>query len=213
MQYQGQFERPAGLIYDVFDATAHQVPRFTIPKDWRRYLGLDFGEVNMAGVFLAEEPDTRRLYVYRTYHRGGLSVAGHVRQLKHSELGIPFTVGGSKSEGEWRKEFRAHGLAVREPKLRDVELGIDRVYGTIQRGELYVFDDLAEYLEELTTYSRVVNERGEPTEEIEDKEDYHLLDATRYVLGYIRDTSRMQQQQQILIPGRDPLLDMDHSGF
>ena len=51
MQYEGQFERPAGLIYDCIDPNVHFVPRFTLPATWRRYLGQDFGSANMAAVF------------------------------------------------------------------------------------------------------------------------------------------------------------------
>lgn len=212
MQYLGQFTRPAGLIYDCYNPTMHKVPRFVIPKGWHRYLGLDFGTVNMAGVFLAEEPETRRLYLYRAYQGTGESVAGHVRKLLQHEPGIPFAVGGSKSEKDWRKEFRGAGLPVREPRIVDVEVGIDRVYGCIQRGEVFVFDDLDEFEDELTTYSRVLDEHGEPTEAIEDKQDYHLMDAMRYVLGFIRDLGSVRQQQ-ILVQRVDPLMELDQEGF
>jgi len=59
-------------------------------------------------------------------------------------------------------------------------------------------NDLAEYLEEKATYSRVVDEAGEPTKEIDEKETYHVLDAERYIVGYIKTpvaaaTSRPRQ--------------------
>jgi hypothetical protein len=197
LQYRGQFERPAGLIYDcVTEATFE--PRFTIPPDWRRYQGLDFGTQNMASVFAAEEPETKRLYVYREYHAGGVSTVGHVRQMRHGEpptsanrssevggelVGLPFAVGGAPSEDDWRSEFRKAGLPVRRPHIADVELGIDRVYGAFQSGKLRVFDDLVELREEIQTYSRKLNEREEPTAEIEDKDEYHLLDSLRYLVS------------------------------
>jgi hypothetical protein len=43
MFYRGLFERPAGLIYDVFDEERHKIPRFTIPDHWPRHLGLPGG--------------------------------------------------------------------------------------------------------------------------------------------------------------------------
>lgn len=184
--YRALFTRPAGLIYDAFDEDAHKCPRFPIPKDWPRYLGLDFGGVNTAGMFYAEELGTGRLYAYREYKAGGRTAAEHAVELLRGEPGIPVCVGGSKSEGQWRREFAAGGLPVKEPATKDVEVGIDRVYGCHKRGELWVFDDLSGYLEEKQTYSRKLNDAGEPTEEIEDKNEFHFMDAERYVVGWLK---------------------------
>lgn len=184
--YKALFTRPAGLIYDAFDETMHKVPRFTIPRDWRRFLGLDFGGVNTAGVFFAEEPGTKKLYAYREYKAGGRTAAEHAKALLATEPGIPQCVGGSKSEGQWRDEFRAGGLPVREPEISDVEVGIDRVYGCMKRGELFVFNDLAGFLEDILTYSRELDDAGNPTEKIEDQNQFHHADAARYILGWLR---------------------------
>jgi hypothetical protein len=187
MFYRGLFERPAGLIYDCFDMERHTCPPFEIPVSWPRYLGLDFGGVNTAAVFYAEEPGTKRLYLYRAYKQGGNTAKEHARLLLASEPGRPqVIVGGSKSEGQWRAEFAAGGLPVREPKITDVEVGIDRVYGAHKRGEIIVFNTLAGYLEEKQTYSRKLDANNEPTEEIEDKSTFHWLDAERYIISYIR---------------------------
>jgi hypothetical protein len=115
---------------------------------------------------------------------------GHVRRLLTGERGIPYTVGGSLSEDDWRKEFRAAGLPVRAPKFKDVEVGIDRVYGAFQRHGLFVFDDLTELWDELTTYSREVDEAGNATEKIQAKETFHLLDAMRYIVSDLQGKPR-----------------------
>ena len=184
--YRAIFSRPAGLIYDSFDAERHKVPRFAIPDTWPRYLGLDFGGVNTVGVFYAQEPGSGRLYAYREYRIGGRTAADHARELLKGEPMVPTCVGGSKSEGQWRQEFRAGGLPVRPPDITEVEVGIDRVYGAHRRGELLVFDDLDGYLEQKETYSRVLDTGGEPTEEIEDKSEFHFMDAERYIVGWLR---------------------------
>jgi hypothetical protein len=192
--YRAIFTRPAGLIYDAFDEAAHKVPRFRIPDNWPRCLGLDFGGVNTAGVFYAKElngrgEETGRLFAYREYKAGRRTAREHAEALRRGEPMLPLCVGGSKSEGQWRSEFSTAGLPVREPAVTgpdSVEVGIDRVYGTHKRGELLVFADLAGYLEEKLTYSRVVDEAGEPTEEIDDKNAFHFMDAERYIIGYLK---------------------------
>lgn len=187
MFYRAIFTRPAGLIYDSFDEVINKVPRFQVPAHWPRYLGLDFGGINTAGVFYAEEPGTGRLYLYRIYKPGRtLTAAAHAKALLTGEPGIPTCVGGSKSEGQWRSEFRAAGLPVRRPDISEVEVGIDRVWGAHNEGRLFVFEDLAGYLDEKMSYSRDVDEAGNVLETIVDKSSYHFMDAERYIIGWLR---------------------------
>jgi hypothetical protein len=215
--YRAIFTRPAGLIYDSFDENRHKVKRFPIPRHWQRYLGLDFGGVNTAGVFYAEDPDTLKLYLYREYKAGGRTAAEHCYHLLKGEPCVPYCVGGAKSEGQWRAEFSAGGIVrgcevlpgrplpwpegvevvgipVHEPDQADVEVGINRVYGSFARDEVFVFDDCGGVLEEIMTYSREVDERGEPLPEIADKETFHHLDACRYVLGWLKRTAKRELQ-------------------
>jgi len=184
--YRAIFTRPAGLIYDSFNEDLCKVPRFSIPDKWQRYLGLDFGGVNTAGLFYAEEPETERLYLYREYKAGGRTAKEHAEALCNGEPMLPVCVGGSHSEGQWRQEFKAGGLPVREPDIKDVEIGIDRVYGAHKRNEIYVFDGLFGYLEEKQTYARELDANGEPTEKIEDKSTFHFMDAERYIIGWLK---------------------------
>jgi hypothetical protein len=67
--------------------------------------------------------------------------------------------------------------------VSDVEVGIDRVYGAHKENKIIVFDDLVGYLDEKLSYSRELDENGEPTEKIEDKNSFHFMDAERYIIG------------------------------
>lgn len=190
MFYRAIFTRPAGLIYDAFDEKLHRCPRFAIPDGWERYVGIDFGGVHTAAVFYARDPQSGKLYAYREYLAGGRTAREHVAEIirdpfSRREIRPVVVVGGSKSEGQWRQEFRAAGLAVREPRLSEIEVGIDRVYGFHKRNELLVFADLSGYLDQKLSYSRALDEAGNSTAEIEDKESYHFMDAERYILGYL----------------------------
>src|ERR1019366_6940432 len=103
----------------------------------------------------------------------------------------------ARARGQWRREFAAggtvngvrvagipiHGPA--KPETQVVEVGINRVYEAFALNQILVFEDLHGFLDELQSYSRELDEMGEPTEKIEAKETFHLLDAVRYVISYL----------------------------
>lgn len=195
MFYRGIFERPAGVIYDCWDRRANVIPHMDIPAHWERFLGLDFGGVNTCGIFVAKELNdageaTGRYIGYREYLAGSKTAAGHARDLLKGEPRIPTAVGGAKSEGQWRDEFAASGLGVYPPVVTEVEVGIDRMYSMIvpndaDQRQFVVLDSLTGFIDQVLDYSRELDENGEPTEKIEDKETYHYLDAARYLLSYL----------------------------
>lgn len=182
---QHEVAKPAKMIYAVFQPE-HVRPWFQIPDEWQRYMGLDFGGVNTSAVFLAEEPGTKRLFLYREYLEGDATAKEHAKALLAGEPMIPFCVGGSKSEGQWRKEFRAGGLPINGPDIKEVDVGIDRVNAVIKSGGLIVLDMCKGVLEELTSYGWELDAEGRPTGEIANKSRYHRLDSLRYILGRIR---------------------------
>lgn len=185
MMYRGVFERPAGMIYDCFTGE-HKVPRFTIPKSWKRFMGLDFGGVNTAAVYIAQNPQTGQLFVYDSYHKGGRTAREHTRYMLKDESAIT-AFGGAGSEDQWRDEFTAAGLPIHRPPVSEVEVGIDRVYELIKTNMLCVFSDLDALIDEIESYSRETNEAGEITEKIEDKSSYHLADALRYICSFLNN--------------------------
>jgi hypothetical protein len=182
--YRAIFTRPPGLIYDNFDRDKHTIPPIPIPKEWPRYWGLDFGGVNTACVKYALEPGTNRLFLYEEYKAGQRTAKQHVEALLKNEPGLPVRVrGGSKSEDQWRNEFAQAGLPVLEPVVSEVEVGIDRVYSAHAEERIKAFDTCEGYLEQKESYSRELDEQGEPTEKIEDKDTYHFMDAERYIIS------------------------------
>lgn len=187
MFYRGVWARPAGLIYDCFDPEAHRQPHFDPPADWPRYVGVDFGGVNTAAVYLAEEPGTGVLHAYREYHAGSRTAAEHATALLAGEPGLPAAcVGGARSEGQWRAEFAKAGLPVRPPPVWEVEVGINRVYAAVKEGKLRVSERCPHLLDEFATYARDTDDAGTPLETIAGKETYHRLDALRYVVSWAR---------------------------
>ena len=67
---------------------------------------------------------------------------------------------GASPRGPW--SGWAARSTIKEPPQSDVEVGIDRVFAAHSRDEILVFDDLRGYLDEKLSYSRELDERGEP---------------------------------------------------
>jgi len=184
--YRAQFEKPAGLIYDAFNEAACKISRFPIPKEWLIFTGHDFGGANPAAMFYAQDPATGYFYAFKEYLPGpGRSTAQHVEEFKKIIAGMNVIkrAGGSHQEDEIRQGYTAHGWPIQEPKIGNVEAQIDKVYGLHKLNKIFVFDDLLNYLDEKTSYSRELDENYNPTEKIQDKERYHLMDAERYILS------------------------------
>lgn len=185
MFYRAIFTRPSGMIYDNFDADVNVVRPFALNPRWPRFMGLDFGGVNTAVVFLAYDPEDKLYYLYREYLAGSKTAAEHKAALLTGENknNLPVCYGGSKSEGQWRHEFNAAGLIIRTPPVSDVEVGINRGYALLP--SVRIFNTCTGVLDELGTYARELDDSGEPTEKIADKETFHRLDGYRYIASYL----------------------------
>jgi hypothetical protein len=172
--------RPAGRIYDNF-TDDRVVPDFYIPITWPRYRGVDYGAVNTAVVWLAENPISHNLYLYLEYLRGEQTTKQHVANvLEHGDA--EGTWGGSPSETQQRWDWSDAGLSVSEPMISDVEAGIDRVNEAFKDRTLFIFQSCKGVIEEALSYSRELDDQGQPTDAIKNKSSYHRLDALRYVL-------------------------------
>jgi len=185
LAYRGVFEKPAGLIYDAFDESICAIPRFNLPQSWPRYVGHDFGPNNTAAVWYAQDPGTGFLYVYRAYLAGGLSAYDHAQKFKALSQGetVVKRVGGAHAEAGWRESFTAAGWPISEPRERGVEVRINIVYGWHKRNALFVFKDVVLYLDEKLSYSRKLDDNYQPTEEIDDKSRFHLMDSEAYLIS------------------------------
>lgn len=184
MFYNGNFSRPAGMIYEDFSQN-HIIPDFNIPSTWSRYLGVDFGAVNTAKLWIAQDPESGLFYLYREALEGNKSTNEQVQSvLMYNEKNL-LAWGGAKSETQQRMDWGTAGLHIAEPRISDVEAGISRVIGLLKEKKLYVFSSCTGVIDEFGRYARELDSNGQPTEKIKDKNTFHRLDALRYVASGI----------------------------
>ena len=185
----GLWAAPEGAIYDVFDEERHKVKAFVPPLHWPRVVGIDPLGAFTAAVWLAYDPDSSVLNVYREYYEPfGTTTTGHVHNIleaSKSEAIFAWT-GGAPSERQQRLDFAGAGIPLREPGMGDLWVGIDRVYQLLKDFALVVHDSCPQLLSEIGGYRRRLKD-GVPTENIEDKETFHLLDALRYAVVWLTE--------------------------
>lgn len=200
--YRARFTRPSGLIYESFSEDCVIDPPALEPE-WPRYWGIDFGGINTAVVMFALRPSDQKLILYRTYKAGNRTAAQHVRALLQREPIMPrLVVGGAASEGQWRGEFAAAGLPIRQPTISAVEVGIDRVFGVHAKDGILVSRHCTAYLQEKRSYARELDAKGNPLPAIMDKNTFHYMDAERYIISEIRPGSptKLQVYQRSIEP-------------
>ncbi len=188
MFFKGREGSSRFLVYSNFDFERHTCPMFSIPPSWDRYIGVDYGGAHTCAVFFAEDPGTNILYVYDAYLEGQLPIRDHVKNIL-SKCGARsvLTCGGAPNEDQWRREFGQYGLFVNRPLVHEVEVGIDRVNHTHKIDGIVYFDHLTGIIGQKANYRREKNpETGEPTQKIKNKNDFHYLDAERYIVSEIR---------------------------
>lgn len=186
MFYRGQFTKPAGLIYGCWD-DAMLVDPYLIPDEWQRAVGVDFGGANTAILWAANDPSTDRWIVYDEWLGGGLTSEEYGRKAR---AGLPkgteyYAWGGSKSEGQARRDWAMGEFSISEPAIPEVEQGIDRGVQLIKEDRLRVFRTCKGLRDEFGSYKRKTDDAGEPLEEIEHKRRFHRMDAYRYMAGGI----------------------------
>ena len=190
LRYRGRFTRPMGMVYSLFDSKLDVIPRASmpIPDTWPRYCGMDFG-TDTAAVFYAKEPETGIYYCFATYKMRDRRTDEHVAAMKQicPREKIVMCKGGKGDPGDdgWRNDFTRAGWPVEMPDVRAVDVGIQRVQAFHGLHKVKYFADLTDILSEKASYSYKLNEMKEPTADIVNKQDYHLLDAERSVLSNI----------------------------
>jgi hypothetical protein len=184
MMYRGLWRKPAGNIYDVFKESEDIIEPFKIPEWWPHYLGMDFGTRNTAALKVRLDPTNMMVYITHEYLPAARSVEDHVSAIVGRGK-VPIAVGGAKAENDWRKEYARHGLPIKPPSIADVSTGIQKVYNMFAAGRVKIFNTCAITRKQIGEYSYELDERGEPTERIQNKNRYHLMDAMRYIVSQL----------------------------
>ena len=194
-------ESIAGLVYDAFTPEQCIIPRFAVPLAWNRYFAIDFGRVNTAALWYAQEPSTGFLYLYRTYKQKA-SVIDHVRNFQALSKGEVFRrkVGGNHQEQEARDGYSIAGWHVAEPSLSNSRVERMRRVNTLHaQNRVYIFSDLSEYIDEKLSFSYTVNQDDSLTDRIHNESAFHFMSAEGYLLSEFRPEVERKDDNKIRV--------------
>lgn len=194
--YKGLYSKMPGLIYPDFDEATMKVEDFKVPKHWPVVIGLDFGGVNNATIYLAQNIDRKphRWYLFAEYLEGNMAVKAHVQKAKQriGDREHVTVTGGTGSEEQWRTEWTNAGLYVSPPEIFDVDLGILSVTALIKDDLFRVFSSCSGILDEFKRYKNKVDPNGVVLDIIENKAKFHYLDGLRYASILITSGTDLQ---------------------
>lgn len=190
MFYKGQVAKLRAMIYDCLDTNIHVIPHFDIPREWPKgLLGIDPVGMMTAVVWLAFDPEREQLHVYREYEEPfGKTTQGHVNEILKASLvdrEILKVIGGGPGERQARVDWTGAGLPVQECPITEVWSQIRRVYALIKENGLLIHDTCPRLIADMGTMKRKEDRHGNLTDQIEDKDTWHLPDALRYIIGWL----------------------------
>lgn len=183
----------SGAIYPIAESR-FVIDPIHIPAHWPRAFGFDAGWHNTAAIWGAWDKDSDVVYLYSEHLQHKWAVPLHAAALKARGRWIP-GVGDAaatdQSDGKQLiKMYRGEGVNLRLAQ-KQVEAGIQAVYGRLVTGRLKIFQSLEQWLKEYRLY-RYDEKTGKPV-----KTNDHLMDATRYLImsGLKRAKTKIQSAE------------------
>ena len=207
----GRWTAAEGLVYDGYDPGVHHRPLADPPKDWTRYLSIDFGYTNpFVCQWWAQDGDGR-LYLYRELYATQGLVEDHARTILASSLRgepQPFAV-ICDHDAEDRATLERHlgmpttaaqktvsdGIQAVQARLRVQPDGKPRLYvnpaAVIRRDQALVdagrptctTEEFPGYVWETAKEGSVAADKGPKEQPL--KRDDHGMDALRYMVAHL----------------------------
>lgn len=182
-----------GRVY-AFRRDLHVVSSPVVPREWPRYVGIDFGTRNPAcWLWAALDPRDDTLVVYREHYQAEWTIAQHAEHVRALEEGEP------EPEMRWADPADAgarltliteHDIATVEAD-KDVRDGINAVAERLQpdvegRPHLLVSEACPNLIRELEQYRWVTASGHADGAEKPLKQADHAVDALRYLVMGVR---------------------------
>ena len=207
-RYMGSFTRLEGLVYKDFNSEQDVVKPFSIPQEWRRFGGMDFGHATASAILSVaaspEEKDAQgritnpsTFYVFKEFYKKEPSLREMAEYIMN--VGHRYTLGDPRGAQEMSELSRGFGVRGIHPADNDVQVGIERIKGLFHEGRLKIFSNCHNTISELESYHYQLDNPDRPVQDAPVKVHDHAMDALKYAFS---------KQLEGLYPGRT-----HHAGY
>jgi len=113
-EYMADFRKHTGLAHKDWDRQLHLLEPFTVPQEWLRARGFDYGLVHFtASVKVALDRRDDTMFVEECYLDNKSDVRGHAMVILAQDYGLGFVpYWGDPSGKQWVEEFQMHGINI-----------------------------------------------------------------------------------------------------
>lgn len=182
-RYLGKWTRLEGLVYPDFDEETHVVEPFSIPDDWLKFAGMDFGWNNPNAILgIAEDPTSKTYYVYKEFYRNETLLKVTAEFIKNNKFS--YVLADTQSSQLISELNKAYSCGNVKEADKGVDVGIQRICTLLAEGRLKFFrGKCPNTIDEIQQYHyRIPSESSDSSEKPVAKKN-HAMDALRYAFS------------------------------
>lgn len=212
----GDFDAFEGMAFPEFSRSTHVIKPFLIPEHWAKWRGVDYGTAKPFGAgWMAKDPDTGRLFVYREVYFKGMTDAQQARLIADNtppteRISVTYAdpaMWTQKSAfGLWTstaEEYAREGVIISKGNNDRIQgkRNVHRALADLpdNRPGLQIFEDAPHLIEQLETL--VCNREGHGNvEDVDTDQEDHAYDYLKYLL------TNVYQQAVRVDPKQKPAL-------
>lgn len=203
MMFGGEWDRPAGLVYDCFDEVENQCEPTVLPPGTRYFAGVDWGFAHPFVMKIRAVTPAGAHFGVAEFCRSGLTLADIVPIVRQRVQvhGVQL-VYCDPSQPAHIEEFNRNGIKA-VPANNEIRLGLDRHYELLKTRRLKYFKGMNPHtLDELESYHYPEDGELGQDENAKDrgpvKQNDDCMDAERYLSAMLHDTG---EKRVPIVPG------------
>lgn len=182
MRYMGKFTQLAGLVYPDFNIDKDVVEPFAIPPEWERLGGQDFGKENPTCILaIARNPEENVYYVFKEFYKSNSLLAEQAEFINSNALRL---VWADPQSAQLILELnRSYHLGQVKGANNDIAFGIERITALFKSGQIKIFKNCINLIEELGEYHYPSPDNDGETKDKPVPKKNHACDALRYAFS------------------------------
>lgn len=184
---EGKFASFIGAVFKTFSRSVHVIDPFSIPVEWNKYRGFDFGFTNPFVCLWTAQDNDGNWHVYREYYKAKTGIQEHIRTVKHLSGAERYVSSFADPENaEDRAEMQKAGIA-NVIAQKDVARGVETLQGKLKvksngKPSLFIHRSCRQTCREIPVYHYPRGTASANPKDVPVQKDDHTIDALRYII-------------------------------